>query len=56
VIATHGMTGWHELAFGSVAEKVVRLAPFPVLVLKAQTQANAGEASSANRASVAASR
>ena len=22
VIATHGMTGWHKLAFGSVAEKV----------------------------------
>jgi nucleotide-binding universal stress UspA family protein len=36
VIATHGMTGWHRLAFGSVAEKVVRLAPEPVLVLRAQ--------------------
>jgi nucleotide-binding universal stress UspA family protein len=35
VIATHGMTGWHRLAFGSVAEKVVRLAPGPVLVLRA---------------------
>lgn len=35
VIATHGMTGWHRLAFGSVAEKVVRLAPCPVLVLRA---------------------
>ena len=23
VIATHGMTGWHRLAFGSAAEKVV---------------------------------
>jgi len=36
VIATHGMTGWHQLAFGSVAEKVVKLATIPVLVLRAQ--------------------
>jgi nucleotide-binding universal stress UspA family protein len=35
VIATHGMTGWHRLAFGSVAEKVVRLAACPVLLLRA---------------------
>jgi nucleotide-binding universal stress UspA family protein len=35
VIATHGMTGWHKLAFGSVTEKVVRLASIPVLVLRA---------------------
>jgi nucleotide-binding universal stress UspA family protein len=35
VIATHGMTGWHKLVFGSVAEKVVRLATCPVLVLRA---------------------
>jgi nucleotide-binding universal stress UspA family protein len=35
VIATHGMTGWNKLVFGSVAEKVVRLAPCPVLVLRA---------------------
>ncbi len=34
VIATHGMTGWHPLVFGSVAEKVVRLATCPVLVLR----------------------
>ncbi len=36
VIATHGMTGWHRLVFGSVAEKVVRLAECPVLVLRSQ--------------------
>ena len=36
VIARHGMTGWHRLAFGSVAEKVVKLATCPVLVLRAQ--------------------
>src|SRR5208282_3804658 len=38
VIATHGMTGWHRLVFGSVAEKVVRLASCPVLVLRANPQ------------------
>jgi nucleotide-binding universal stress UspA family protein len=37
VIATHGMTGWRRLAFGSVTEKVVRLASGPVLVLRAET-------------------
>jgi nucleotide-binding universal stress UspA family protein len=35
VLATHGMTGWHKLAFGSVAEKVLKLATCPVLVLPA---------------------
>ena len=43
VIATHGMTGWHKLAFGSVAEKVVRLAACPVLVLRAQPEAKPRE-------------
>ena len=33
-IATHGMTGWRKLAFGSVTDKVVRLATCPVLVLR----------------------
>jgi nucleotide-binding universal stress UspA family protein len=33
VIATHGRKGWGHLLFGSVAEKVVRLAPCPVLVI-----------------------
>ena len=44
VIATHGMTGWRKLAFGSVTEKVVRLAACPVLVLRAHAQAESGEA------------
>ncbi|MGC2333309.1 MAG: universal stress protein [Candidatus Acidiferrales bacterium] len=39
VISTHGMTGWHRLAFGSVTEKVVRLASCPVLVLRANPHA-----------------
>lgn len=40
VIATHGTTGWHKLAFGSVSEKVVRLATCPVLILRAQPEAS----------------
>lgn len=35
VIATHGLTGWRHLVFGSVAEKVVRLATCPVLTVRA---------------------
>jgi nucleotide-binding universal stress UspA family protein len=32
-LATHGTTGWRHLLFGSVAEKVVRLANVPVLTI-----------------------
>lgn len=39
VIATHGMTGWREIAFGSVAEKVVQQATAPVLVLRPKAAA-----------------
>lgn len=35
VIATHGMTGWRHFIFGSVAEKVVRHAPCPVMTTRA---------------------
>lgn len=34
VISTHGHTGWKHLVFGSVAEKVVRLACCPVLSIR----------------------
>jgi len=34
VIATHGRTGLKHVLFGSVAEKVVRKAPCPVLVVR----------------------
>jgi universal stress protein A len=34
VIATHGQTGWRHLLFGSVSEKVVRLAPCGVLTVQ----------------------
>lgn len=33
VIATHGWTGWRKLVFGSVTDKVMRLAPCPVLTV-----------------------
>ena len=36
VISTHGIGGWRHLMFGSVAEKVIRLAPCPVMVTHAQ--------------------
>jgi nucleotide-binding universal stress UspA family protein len=37
VIGTHGRTGLSRVAMGSVAERVVRLAPCPVLTVKATT-------------------
>jgi len=33
VMSTHGESGWRRFVFGSVAEKVVRLAPCPVLTV-----------------------
>jgi nucleotide-binding universal stress UspA family protein len=38
VIATHGMTGWRRLAFGSVTVKVVRTTECPVLMLRARAE------------------
>ena len=34
VIATHGYTGWKHFTIGSTAERVVRAAPCPVLVVR----------------------
>ena len=34
VIATHGHTGWKHFCIGSTAERVVRAAPCPVLVVR----------------------
>ena len=34
VISTHGMSGWRPMVFGSIAEKVVRLAECPMLLLR----------------------
>jgi nucleotide-binding universal stress UspA family protein len=45
VIATFGKTGWRRLAFGSVTEKVVRLATCTVLVVRGvEYRIQAGEA------------
>ena len=49
VIATHGITGWRRLAFGSVTDKLVRTASCSVLVLRAEEVATAaGAAASAH--------
>jgi nucleotide-binding universal stress UspA family protein len=34
VISTHGVSGWHPLVFGSIAEKVLKLAQCPLLLLR----------------------
>jgi len=34
VMATHGMTGWRNVALGSVAERVIRLSTRPVLSIR----------------------
>jgi len=34
VISTHGLSGWHPLIFGSIAEKVVKLVQCPLLLLR----------------------
>jgi len=34
VISTHGMSGWRPVVFGSIAEKVVKLAECPVLLFR----------------------
>ncbi len=38
VISTHGRTGLYRMLIGSVAEKVVRLAPCPVLTVPARAE------------------
>jgi nucleotide-binding universal stress UspA family protein len=34
VISTHGISDWHPLVFGSIAEKVVKLAQCSLLLLR----------------------
>jgi nucleotide-binding universal stress UspA family protein len=49
VISTHGISGWHPLVFGSVAEKVVKLVQCPILLLrsaKPETGAKTGSSRS----------
>ncbi len=41
VISTHGISGWHPLVFGSIAEKVIKLVQCPLLLLRsAKTDAS----------------
>jgi len=40
VMGTHGRTGLTHALMGSVAEKVVRLSPCPVLVTRGKTEAS----------------
>jgi nucleotide-binding universal stress UspA family protein len=47
VTATHGLTGWRRLAFGSVTDKLVRTAACSVLVLRAEAAATAAAAGAA---------
>jgi nucleotide-binding universal stress UspA family protein len=34
VLSTHGMSGWRPMVFGSIAEKLIKLAGCPVLLLR----------------------
>ena len=34
IISTHGISGWHPLVFGSIAEKVIKLVQCPLLLLR----------------------
>jgi nucleotide-binding universal stress UspA family protein len=44
VVGTHGRAGLDRLILGSVAERVVRLAPCPVLVIKSTDSAACADA------------
>jgi nucleotide-binding universal stress UspA family protein len=36
IVSTHGITGWHPLVFGSIAEKLVRLVHIPLLLVRSE--------------------
>ena len=46
VISTHGLTGWHPLVFGSIAEKVMKLVACPVLLLRTPKPVSSAKVSS----------
>jgi nucleotide-binding universal stress UspA family protein len=52
VISTHGISGWHPLLFGSIAEKIVRLVPCPLLLLRS-TKPDSDVTSHADRPTIA---
>ena len=39
VLSTHGMSGWRPMVFGSIAEKVIKLAECPLLLLRSHKEA-----------------
>lgn len=46
IVSTHGTTGWHPLVFGSIAEKLVKLAHVPVLLLRTEKPVSSAKISS----------
>jgi nucleotide-binding universal stress UspA family protein len=48
VISTHGISGWHPLVFGSIAEKVIKLAQCPLLLLRS-AKPNSGAKTASGR-------
>jgi nucleotide-binding universal stress UspA family protein len=46
IVSTHGTTGWHPLVFGSIAEKVVKLAHVPILLLRTEKPESSAKVSS----------
>jgi nucleotide-binding universal stress UspA family protein len=46
VVSTHGVTGWHPIAFGSIAEKLVKLVQCPLLLLRTAKPASSVKRSS----------
>jgi nucleotide-binding universal stress UspA family protein len=46
VISTHGLTGWHPLVFGSIAEKVMKLVQCPILLLRTPKPASSAKVAS----------
>ena len=49
VISTHGITGWHPLVFGSIAEKVVKLVRCPLLLLRSAMPESGAKTASARK-------
>jgi nucleotide-binding universal stress UspA family protein len=46
ILSTHGTTGWHPLIFGSIAEKLVKLVPVPLLLLRTAKPESSAKVSS----------
>jgi nucleotide-binding universal stress UspA family protein len=46
VISTHGLTGWHPMVFGSIAEKVIKMVACPVLLLRTPKPASSATVAS----------